>query len=65
MKVKPETKVCEIITENDIVFDFYGLVEGNVIEFNENLEKDPNFIVKYVKTFLMYLKTLSRKPKDS
>jgi phage terminase large subunit-like protein len=48
MKVKPDTKVCEITTEDEIVFSFFSQVDGYIIEFNENIEKDPNYLVKYV-----------------
>lgn len=52
MKVNPNTKVCEIFTENGQKFDFFAQVNGYIIEFNENLEKDLKYMTNSVIWFI-------------
>jgi len=46
MKVKPGTPICEVFCENQLVFTLNALVEGYIIEFNENLVKNPKLLTE-------------------
>jgi glycine cleavage system H lipoate-binding protein len=47
MRVKPGSPICEIFCENQVSFIVNALVDGSIIELNENIEKNPNLIKEY------------------
>jgi len=55
IRVKVGAKMCSITTEDDRVFILYSLVDGNVIEINDAVEKDPNIIHEGVRNLTAYV----------
>jgi glycine cleavage system H lipoate-binding protein len=49
--VKTGKKIAEILTEEGKVFPLFGLMDGFVIEINEEIQKNPNIILDYVRNF--------------
>lgn len=49
LNLSPDRELCTVTLENNEVYIINGGLGGNIMELNENLLKNPNWLLEYVK----------------
>lgn len=53
--MKPDTHICEVIYENGVKIPIRAVIEGYIIELNENIRKNPSLLKNYVYISLIFV----------